>query len=81
MAEGAWVAQLVNPVILLFLLKVLFIYSWETDRQTDRQTDRIGRDTGRGRSRLHAGSPMWDLIPEPQDHALSQRQALNRWAT
>ena len=21
-------------------------------------------DRGRGRSRLHAGSPMWDLIPE-----------------
>ena len=21
-----------------------------------------GRDTGRGRSRLHAGSPTWDLI-------------------
>ena len=27
-----------------------------------------GRDTGRGRSRLHAGSPMWDLIPGLQDH-------------
>ena len=27
-----------------------------------------GRDTGRGRSRLHAGSPMWDSIPGPQDH-------------
>ena len=28
-----------------------------------------GRDTGRRRSRLHAGSPMWDSILEPQDHA------------
>ena len=28
-----------------------------------RDTER-GRDTGRGRSRLHAGSLMWDLIPE-----------------
>ena len=33
-----------------------FINSWETQR---------GRDTGRGmRRRLHAGSPMWDLIPD-----------------
>ena len=27
-----------------------------------------GRDTGRGRNRLHAGSPMWDLIPGLQNH-------------
>ena len=29
-----------------------------------------GRDTGRGRSRLHAGSLLWDLITSLQDHAL-----------
>ena len=29
-----------------------------------------GRDTGRGRSRLHAGSRPWDSIPGLQDHAL-----------
>ena len=41
-----------------------------------------GRNTGRGRrSRLHAGSPMWDSIPGLQDHTLSQRQMHNRWAT
>ena len=40
-----------------------------------------GRDTGRGRSRLHAGSPMWDSIPGLQDRALDQRQVLNRCAT
>ena len=41
-----------------------------------------GRDTGGGRSRLHAtGTPMWDLIPGLQDRALGQRQVLNRWAT
>ena len=34
-----------------------------------RDTER-GRDTGRGRSRLHAASLMWDSIPGPQDHAL-----------
>ena len=39
-----------------FFFKILFIYSWETQR---------GRDTGRRRSRLPAGSPMWDSIPGP----------------
>ena len=29
-----------------------------------------GRDTGRGRSRLHAGSPRWDSILGLRDHAL-----------
>ena len=28
-----------------------------------------GRDIGRERSRLHAGSPMWDSILGLQDHA------------
>ena len=40
-------------------------------RYTD--TER-GKDTSRGRSRLHAGSPMRDSIPGFQDHTLSQRQ-------
>ena len=35
------------------------------------------RDIGRGRSRLHTGSPMWDSIPGLQGHALGQRQVLN----
>ena len=46
----------------------------------DTRTHR-GRDTGRGRSRLHAGSLMWDWIPGLQDHALGRREALNHWAT
>ena len=33
-----------------------------------------GRDTDRGRSRLHAGSPMWDSIPGLQDHTPGCRQ-------
>ena len=40
-----------------------------------------GEDPGRGKSRLHAGSPTRDLIPGLQDQALGQRQAPNRWAT
>lgn len=59
---------------LYFLKKILFIHSWET------HTER-GRDIVRGRSRLPAGSPTWDLIPGSWDHALSRRQMLNYWAT
>ncbi|CAK7320650.1 hypothetical protein VULLAG_LOCUS22782 [Vulpes lagopus] len=36
-----------------------------------------GRDTGRGRSRLYAGSLTRDSIPGLQDRALGQRQVLN----
>ena len=51
----------------------------ETHTHTHRERERErGRDTGGGRSRLHAGSPMWDSIPGLQDHALGQRQVLNR---
>ena len=32
-----------------------------------RYTER-GRDTGRGRNGLHAGSPMWDLISDSGSH-------------
>ena len=39
-------------------------------RDTERER---GRDISRGRSRLLAGSPMWDLFPI-RDHALSPRQ-------
>ena len=33
-----------------------------------------GRDTGKERSRLHAGSLTWDSIPGLQDHALGRSQ-------
>ena len=57
------------PYLILFL-NILFIH----ERQRERER---GRDIGRGRSRLHAGSLMWDSIPGLQDHALGKRQALN----
>ena len=44
------------------------------DRERERERE-IGRDTGRGRSRLHAGSLMWDLIPGLQDQALGRTKA------
>ena len=56
-------------------LKKKKIYLFIHERHTQRDRD---RNTGRGRSRLHARSLMWDSIPGPQDHALGQRQALNR---
>ena len=42
-----------------------FIYSGETGKERER-----GKDTGRGRSRPHAGSLMWDSILGLQDHTL-----------
>ena len=55
---------------LFFFFKILFIYLLMTHTEK-------GKDTGRGRSRLHVGSLMWDSILGLQDHALSLRQALN----
>ena len=53
---------------LFFFLKRLFIHERHTER---------GRDIGRGRNRLHAGSPLWDLILRLWDHTLRPRQTLN----
>ena len=53
-----------NMQFYLFIFKD-FIYLFMRDTERTR-----GRDIGRGRSRLHAGSPMWDSIPGLQDHAL-----------
>ena len=36
-----------------------------------------GRDTDRGKGRLHAGSPTWDSIPGLQERALGQRPEPN----
>ena len=48
----------------------MFIHETQREKQRERERER-GRDTGRGISRLHAGSPMQDLIPGPRDHNLS----------
>ena len=51
---------------LFCFLKILFIHERETHREKER-----GRDIGRDRSRLHAGSSRWDSILGPRGHALS----------
>ena len=53
-----------HPGIPRFYLKKIF-YLFIHKRHRER-----GRDTGRGRSRLHAGSLIWDSIPSLQDQAL-----------
>ena len=62
------------PKLWFFKKDFIYLFMRETDREAR-------RDMGRGRSRLHAGSLMWDLIPELWDHALSRKQTLNHWAT
>ena len=57
-----------------YFLKIFHLFIHE--RHTERER---GRDIGRERSRLHAGSLMWDSILGLQDYALGQRQMLNCW--
>ena len=51
----------------LFVFNFIYLFMRDTER---------GREVGRGRSRLHAESLLWDSIPGPRDH-LSQRETLN----
>ena len=51
-----------NISLFILFYFILFIHKRQRER---------GRDTGRGRSRLPAGSPMQDSIPGPRDHDLS----------
>ena len=42
----------------IFLKGFIYLFRRDTERERER-----GRDTRKGRSRLPAGSPSWDLIP------------------
>ena len=50
----------------------------DTEKQREKQAPLLhthrGRDTGRGRNRLHAGSPTWDSILGLQDQVLGCRR-------
>ena len=63
------------PQIYMFKLFKDFIYLFLRHRGGQ------GRDTGRGRSRLHAGSLTRDSIPGLQDHTPGCRAVLNHCAT
>ena len=56
---------------LLYFFLILFIHERHTERS---------RDTGRRRKRVPVGSPMWNWIPGPWDHDLSQMQMVNHRA-
>ena len=45
--------------------KGLYLFMRETEKEAETQAE--------GESRLPEESRMWDLIPEPQDHALNER--------
>ena len=53
--------------------KILFMYSWKTDRERQRHRQR--------EKQAPCGEADAGLNPWPPDHALSQRQTLNCWAT
>ena len=57
-----WIQAVYMPISLVFLRDFFYLFMRDTGRE------REARHTGRGRSRLHGGSPMWDLIPGLQDH-------------
>ena len=55
----------ISYYILFYFKYFIYLFMRDTERS---------RDTGRGRSRLHAGSPVWDSIPGLQDHAEGRPQ-------
>ena len=66
MKPVSWVSIHLEMFYFFFLRFYVFIH----ERQTER-----GRDTGRGRSRVHAGSPMRDKIPGPWGLTLSRSRS------
>ena len=76
-SECFWRSILYFPQIWFILFFKIFYLSIH-ERHTDIYRE---GDIGRGRSRLPAETWMWNSIPGPRDHDLSQRQMLNSWAT
>ena len=52
-----------SKIMIHLFFKRFYLFVHERHRER-------GRDTGKGRSRLHAGSPMWGSIPGLQDPTL-----------
>ena len=72
---------LISGVIHIIFYFLGFLYFFKDFIDLFMRDTQRGRARGRGRSRLQIGSPKWDLIPGSRDHALSQRQMLNLWAS
>ena len=53
---GKRVVFILKPVYFLFLKDFIYLFMRDAER---------GRNTGKGKSRFPAGSPMWDSIPDP----------------
>ena len=58
---------------LSFSLKKDFIYLFIHERHREREAE----TQAKGETGSVWGAPVWDSIPVPQDHDLSQRQTLN----
>ena len=52
---------------MIFFKDFIYLFMRNTEREAETQPE---REVERERSRLHAGSLMWDTIPGLQDHAL-----------
>ena len=66
----------VHFIFFIFLFFIFFIYDSHRERKRERQ-----RHRQREKQAPCTRSPIWDSILGLQDHALGQRQALNRCAT
>ena len=62
-SNGPIIRKEMELVLFCFFKDFIYLFMRDTERER-------GRDTDKGRSRLHVGSPMWDLYPGLQDHAL-----------
>ena len=57
-----------KPFIYFYFYDFIYLFMKDTrERQRPRQREK----------QAPCGGPMWDWIPGPRDHALSQRQRLN----
>ena len=63
----------INSSYYLFFKDFIYLFMRDTQRERHRHRQRVKQAPGR--------EPDAGLDPRPQDHTLSQRQILNRWAT
>ena len=79
LTDWATQASLILFKKFLFNFKILFIYSWETQREIEAETQAEG-EAGSLQGAQH-GTRLWDSILGLRDHTLGRRPVLNCWAT